>query len=257
MLRSWLRLWHSLDATRWTSSWNSPRRCWRYGPPQSWWYALITFSWNFQRALVGATLRLLTLRSGESHALPATLLALFWNTPGRSSCYALLFFLKHSSMRLMLRSDFQHVLDARLLGFLGPSTRSLGIARLGFSWNFQHAFGATLLTSSWNCQRSLDASLLCYAFSLGTSNRLLMLRTKLPHVLNATRSILFHWTSWAFSWNTPALCSFGFGKRIRRFCILLQLNDWSFPQGFSTEVAKTGHTMLIIIPLHSTLYIST
>ena len=50
------------------------------------------FSWNFQRALVGATLRLLTLRSGESHALPATLLALFWNTPGRSSCSALLFF---------------------------------------------------------------------------------------------------------------------------------------------------------------------
>ena len=45
MLRSWLRLrlWHSLDATRWTSSWNSPRCCWRYGPPQSWWYALIIF----------------------------------------------------------------------------------------------------------------------------------------------------------------------------------------------------------------------
>ena len=53
---------------------------------------LLYFSWNFQRALVGATLRLLTLRPGESHALPATLLALFWNTPGRSSCYALLFF---------------------------------------------------------------------------------------------------------------------------------------------------------------------
>ena len=86
------------------------------------------FSWNFQRALVGATLRLLTLRSGESHALPATLLALFWNTPGRSSCYALLFFLRHSSMRLMLRSDLQHVLDARLLGF---------------SWSFN--------TLSWYC----------------------------------------------------------------------------------------------------------
>ena len=39
---------------------------------------LLTFSWNFQRALVGATLRLLTLRSGESPALGATLLALFW-----------------------------------------------------------------------------------------------------------------------------------------------------------------------------------
>ena len=56
----------------------------------------------------------------------------------RSSCYALLFFLKHSSMRLMLGS---------------------GITRLGSSWNFQHALGATLLTSTWNCQRSLDASL--------------------------------------------------------------------------------------------------
>ena len=151
------------------------------------------FSWNFQRALVGATLRLLTLRSGESHALPATLLALFWNTPGRSSCYALLFFLKHSSMRLMLRSDLQHVLDARLLGFSWSfSTLSWYCALIGFSWNFQHALGATLLTSSWNCQRSLDASLLCYAFSLGTSSRLLMLRAQLPHVLNATRSILFH-----------------------------------------------------------------
>jgi len=104
--------------------------------------SLITFSWNFQSALVGATLRLLTLWSGESHALRATLLALFWNAPGRSSCYALLFFLKRSSMRLMLRSDLQHVLDARLLGFLGPSTRSLGITCLGFSWNFQHALGA-------------------------------------------------------------------------------------------------------------------
>ena len=66
--------------------------------------------------------------------------------PGRSSCYALLFFLKHSSVRLMLRSDLQHVLDARLLGsswsFSSPSTRSLGITRLGFSWNFQHALGA-------------------------------------------------------------------------------------------------------------------
>ena len=154
-------------------------------------YNLITFPWNFQSALVGATLRLLTLRSGESHALRATLLALFWNTPGRSSCYALLFFLKRSSMRLMLRSDLQHVLDARLLCFLGPSTRSLGITCLGFSWNFQHALGAKLLASSWNCQRSLDASLLCCAFSLGASNALLMLRTELPHVLIATRSILF------------------------------------------------------------------
>ena len=119
-IRSWCYVLgsgsHSLDATRWTLSWNSPRCCWRYGPPQSWWYALKTFSWNFQRALVGATLRLLTLRSGESHALRPTLLALFWNTPGRSSCYALLSFLKHSSMCLMLRSDL-HVLDARLLGF--------------------------------------------------------------------------------------------------------------------------------------------
>ena len=148
MLRSWLRLWHSLDATRWTSSWNSPRCCWRYGPPQSWWCALIIFSWNFQRALVGATLRLLTLRSGESHALPATLLALFWNTPGRSSCYALLFFLKNLSMRLMLRSDLQHVLDARLLGF---------------SWSFN--------TLSWYCS---------LRFLLETSNTLLVLRSWLP-----------------------------------------------------------------------------
>ena len=36
--------------------------------------------------------------------------------PGRSSCYALLFFLEHSSMLWMLRSDLQHALDARLLG---------------------------------------------------------------------------------------------------------------------------------------------
>ena len=43
---------------------------------------LLTFSWNFQRALVGATLRLLMLRYGESHALGAALLALFWNTQG-------------------------------------------------------------------------------------------------------------------------------------------------------------------------------
>ena len=146
---------------------------------------------SFQRALVGATLRLLTLRSGESHALRATLLALFWKTPGRSSCYALLFFLKYSSMRLMLRSDLQHVLDARLLGFSWSFNTLSWYYCLGFSWNFQHPLGATLLTSSWNCQRSLDASLLCCAFSLGSSNRLLMLRTKLPHVLNATRSILF------------------------------------------------------------------
>ena len=95
-------------------------------------------------ALVGATLRLLTLRSGESHALPATLLALFWNTPGRSSCDALLFFLRHSSMRLMLRSDLQHVLDARLLGF---------------SWSFN--------TLSWYCSRRFLLELAtrswCYA----------------------------------------------------------------------------------------------
>ena len=106
--------------------------------------SLITFSWNFQSALVGATLRLLTLRSGESHALPATPLALFWNTPGRSSCYALLFFLKHSSMRLMLRSDLQHVLDARLLGF---------------SWSFN--------TLSWYCSLrfllELPTGSWCYA----------------------------------------------------------------------------------------------
>ena len=102
------------------------------------------FSWNFQRALVGATLRLLTLRSGESHALPATLLALFWNTPGRSSCYALLSFLKRFSMRLMLRSDLQHVLDARLLGF---------------SWSFN--------TLSWYCSLrfllELPTGSWCYA----------------------------------------------------------------------------------------------
>ena len=130
---------HSLDATRWTLSWNSPRCCWRYGPPQSWWYALKTFSWNFQRALVGATLRLLTLRPGESHALRATLLALFWNTPGRSSCYALLFFLKRFSMRLMLRSALQHVLDARLLGFSWSFNTPL-------SWYYLLRF---LPTGSW------------------------------------------------------------------------------------------------------------
>ena len=79
MLRSWLRLWHSLDATRWTLSWNSSRCCWRYGPPQSWWYALIT-CWNFQRALVGATLRLLTPVWRKS----------------RSWCYALSFVLEHA-----------------------------------------------------------------------------------------------------------------------------------------------------------------
>ena len=185
--------------------------------------------------------------SGESYALRATLVALFWNTPGRSSCYALLFFLRHSSMRLMLRSDLQHVLDARLLGFSWSFNTLSWYYCLGFSWNFQHPLGATLLTSSWNCQRSLDASLLCCAFSLGSSNRLLMLRTKLPHVLNTTRSILFDWTSWAFSWNTRALSSFGFGQKLKKV-LLLQLNDWSLPQGFSTEteVAKTRHTILII-----------
>ena len=36
MLRSWLRLRHSLDATCWTFSWNSSRCSWRYGPPQLW-----------------------------------------------------------------------------------------------------------------------------------------------------------------------------------------------------------------------------
>ena len=45
---------------------------------------LLTFSWNFHSALVGATLRLLTLRSGDSHALGATLLALFWTTQART-----------------------------------------------------------------------------------------------------------------------------------------------------------------------------
>ena len=119
----------------------SPRCCWRYSPPQSWWYALITVSWNFQRALVGATLRLLTLRSGESHALRATLLTLFWNTPGRSRCYALLFFLKHSSMRLMLRSDLQHVLDARLLGFSWSFNM--------LSWYYSPRFLLELPTGSW------------------------------------------------------------------------------------------------------------
>ena len=104
---------------------------------------LKTFSWNFQRALVGATLRLLTLRPGESHALRATLLALSWNTPGRSSCYALLSFLKRFSMRLMLRSDLQHVLDARLLGF---------------SWSFN--------TLSWYyLLRFLPAGSWCYALN--------------------------------------------------------------------------------------------
>ena len=134
-------------------------------------------------------------RSGESHALGAALLALFWNTPGRSSCYPLLFFLKHSSMRLMLRSDLQHVLDARLLGFSWSfSTLSWYCALIGFSWNFQHALGAMLLSSSWSCQRSLDAPsicLLCYAFSRGPSNTLLLSRTKLPHVLNATLLTFF------------------------------------------------------------------
>ena len=91
---------------------------------------------SFQRTLVGATLRLLTLRSGESYALRAMLLALFWNIPGRSSCYALLFFLKHSSMRLMLRSDLQHVLDARLLGFSWSFNTLSWYYCLGFSWNF-------------------------------------------------------------------------------------------------------------------------
>ena len=122
-------------------------------------------------------------------------LSFFWNTPGRSSCCALLFFLEHSSMRLMLRSDLQHVLDARLLGFSWSfSTLSSYCSLIGFSWNFQHALCAMLLSSSWNCQRSLDAAsicLLCYAFSLGPSNTLLVLRTQLPHVLNATL-LFFH-----------------------------------------------------------------
>ena len=129
------------------------------------------------------------------HALGATLLVFFWNTPGRSSCCALLLFLEHSSMRLMLRSDLQHVLDARLLGFSWSfSTLSSYCSLIGFSWNFQHALCAMLLSSSWSCQRSLDAAsicLLCYAFSLGPSNTLLVLRTQLPHVLNATL-LFFH-----------------------------------------------------------------
>ena len=103
-----IKLQHALDATLLASSWDIPH---------SWWYVLgsgsdtllmlcaepslgtvrdaldatvhhncditlLTFSWNFQRALVGATLRLLMLRYGESHALGAALLALFWNTQG-------------------------------------------------------------------------------------------------------------------------------------------------------------------------------
>ena len=127
-------------------------------------------------------------RPGESHALGATLLALFWNTPGRSSCYALLFFLKHSSMRLMLRSDLQHVLDARLLRrfFLVLQCALLLIAYT-FLLELPHALGAMLLSSD---QRSLDAAsicLLCYAFSLGPSNALLVLCTKPPHVLTMRR----------------------------------------------------------------------
>ena len=45
---------------------------------------LLTFLGTSNAALVGATLRLLTLWSGESHALGATLLALFWNTQART-----------------------------------------------------------------------------------------------------------------------------------------------------------------------------
>ena len=50
----------------------------------NWDNTLLTFPWNFQRALVGATLRLLTVRSGESRAPGATLLASFWNTQART-----------------------------------------------------------------------------------------------------------------------------------------------------------------------------
>ena len=153
----------------------------------------------------------------------------------------------------MLRSDLQHVLDARLLGFSWSFNTLSWYCSLRFSWNFQHALGATLLTSSWNCQRSLDASLLCYAFSLGTSSRLLMLGAQLPHVLNATRSILFHWTSWAFSWNTPALPSFGFGKKIRRFYYFNLMIDPCL-KDLQLRLQKRATRSWIIT---STLYIST
>ena len=140
-------------------------------------------------------LRLLTLRSGESHVLlRATLVALFWNPPGRSSCYdcyVLLFFLKNLSTRLLLRSDLQHVLDARLLGLSWSFNTLSWYYSLRSLLELPTRSWWSLLTSSSNCQRSFDASLLCYVFSLGTSDTLLLLRTKLPHVLNATRLIFF------------------------------------------------------------------
>ena len=93
-------------------------------------------------------------------------------------------------MRLMLRSDLQHVLDARLLGFSWSfSTLSWYCSLIGFSWNFQHALGYALvfplelpaflmLPPSASCAMLLALDLptrsWCYALY------------KLPHVLNAT-----------------------------------------------------------------------
>ena len=64
-------------------------------------------------------------------------------------------------------------------------------------------------------------ALLCYAFSLGTSNALLMLRTKLPHVLNAAPLTFFIELPELSPGALSALSSFGFGKKK----VLLQLND--------------------------------
>jgi hypothetical protein len=69
--------------------------------------------------------------------------------------------------------------------------RALLLIAYTFLLELPHALGAMLLSSD---QRSLDAAsicLLCYAFSLGPSSTLLLLRTKLPHVLNATLLTFF------------------------------------------------------------------
>ena len=135
-----------------TFSWNNPRCCWRYGPPQS---SLITVSWNFQPAPTldaavckkwtsschalsfvledGRALYLLRLLSffcgrrplpfsGSHSRLPSgqagirsttgSLSALAPTEPPGRLLLRLLSFPKHSSMYVMLRPDLQHVLNA-------------------------------------------------------------------------------------------------------------------------------------------------
>ena len=135
-------------------------------------------------------------------------------------------------------SDLQHPLDARLLViFLGPSPRSLGITRSAFSWSFQHALGATLLASSWNCQRSFDASLLTCSWDVENAFGAMVLVLELPILtfsLNFQRSL--HTTLWAFSWNTPALSCFGFGKKLRRLNFNLMIDPC--PKDFQLRLQK-------------------